>query len=215
MDASQHRDLAPAIPAGLSRKLRWRLNRLRCMSPAEVAHRVVRAVQARAEKAGLLSPKTIPEWNLAVPSQRWVHVTARVAPERYLAAADRIAEGWLDVFALKDLDLGSPPRWNRDPKTGIEAPLVFGKLLDYRDPDVVGDIKYLWEPNRHLHLVTLAQAYALTGKKLYLETLEEHLDSWIIACPVGYGANWASVTRCRWRFGSHRYLMSPTTSGSR
>ena len=61
-----------------------------------------------------------------------------------------------------------PPRWNRDPKTGIEAPLAFGKLLDYRDPDVVGDIKYLWEPNRHLHLVTLAQGYALTGKQRVL-----------------------------------------------
>jgi Heparinase II/III-like protein/Heparinase II/III N-terminus len=162
------------------------------MSPGEVAHRVVRAVQARAEKAGLLSLKTIPEWNLAVPSQRWVHVTARVAPERYLAAADRIAEGWLDVFALKNLDLGSPPRWNRDPKTGIEAPLVFGKLLDYRDPDVVGDIKYLWEPNRHLHLVTLAQAFALTGHRRYLDAIAEQLQSWFIACPYALGPNWSS-----------------------
>ena len=37
-------------------------------------------------------------------------------------------------------------------------PLAFGKSLDYRDPELVGDIKYLWEPNRHLHLVALAQA---------------------------------------------------------
>jgi len=28
------------------------------------------------------------------------------------------------------VDLGTPPRWNRDPKTGIEAPLEFGKTLD-------------------------------------------------------------------------------------
>ncbi len=57
---------------------------------------------------------------------------------------------------------------------------------------MVGDIKYLWEPNRHLHLVTLAQAHALTGRKVYLETLQEHLDSWFLACPYGYGPNWAS-----------------------
>jgi len=31
----------------------------------------------------------------------------------------------------------------------------------------VGDIKYLWELNRHLHIVTLAQAYALSGDARY------------------------------------------------
>ena len=90
------------------------------------------------------------------------------------------------------MQLGAPPRWNRDPKS-IEAPLAFGKLLDYRNPDVVGDIKYLWEPNRHLHLVTLAQAYALTGKRAYFDAIAEHLDSWFLACPYGYGPNWSSA----------------------
>jgi hypothetical protein len=90
------------------------------------------------------------------------------------------------------VDVGSPPRWNRDPKTGIEAPLAFGKLLDYRDADRVGDIKYLWEPNRHLHLVTLAQAWSLTNNPKYLDALREHLDSWFVACPFPMGANWAS-----------------------
>jgi len=33
------------------------------------------------------------------------------------------------------------------PKTGAEAPLTPGKLLDYRDRRLVGDIKYLWEVN--------------------------------------------------------------------
>ena len=70
---------------------------------------------------------------------------------------------------------------------------MFGKLLDYRNPDVVGDIKYLWEPNRHLHLVTLAQGYALSGKKAYFDTIAEHLDSWFLACPYGYGPNWSSA----------------------
>lgn len=51
------------------------------------------------------------------------------------AAAKRVAAGKLDVFALHGVELGAPPRWNRDPKTGVEAPpLTFGKLLDYRNP---------------------------------------------------------------------------------
>ena len=56
----------------------------------------------------------------------------------------------------------------------------------------MGDCKYLWEPNRHLHLVTLAQAYALTGDVKYAATLRRHLESWIEACPFRMGANWAS-----------------------
>jgi hypothetical protein len=193
VDASEPGNLAPAIPPRLKKKLAWRLNRLRCMTPAEVAYRVLRAVQARAESARRGALRGVPEPDLARFGAPWIDTRARVDARPLVAAAERIAQGRLDVFALRAVDLGSPPRWNRDPKTGIEAPLVYGKLLDYRDQDLVGDIKYLWEPNRHLHLVTLAQAYALTGRKAYLQALEEHLDTWFIACPPGYGANWASA----------------------
>ena len=195
MDASEPGNLAPdAIArARLNRKLAWTLNRLRRMSPAEVGYRVIRAVQARAERVRLTKNGTAaPAPDFGLRPAPWVHADAKVDAQPYIAAADRIVQGKLDVFALRGVDIGSPPRWNRDPKTGIEAPLEFGKLLDYRDADVVGDIKYLWEPNRHLHLVTLAQAHALTGRKIYLETLQEHLDSWFLACPYGWGPNWSS-----------------------
>jgi hypothetical protein len=193
VDASESRNLAAGLSPSLKRKLAWRLNRLRCMTPAEVANRVLRAVQARAERTGLLGARSVPEADLGVVANPWVFTSDKVEKRAYLAAADRIAEGWLDVFALQGVQMGSPPRWNRDPKTGIEAPLIFGKELDYRDPDLVGDIKYLWEPNRHQHLVRLAQAYALTQKRAYFDSIVEHLDSWFLACPYGYGPNWASA----------------------
>ncbi|HEV3011189.1 MAG TPA: alginate lyase family protein [Burkholderiales bacterium] len=193
MDASEPGNLAPGLPFGLTRKLAWRLNRLRCMTPAEVANRVLRALQARAERSGLFGARRVPEPNLAVSGNPWVFAEAGVTAQPYIAAAERICGGWLDVFALRGIQTGSPPRWNRDPKTGIEAPLAFGKELDYRETGLVGDIKYLWEPNRHAHLVTLAQAYALTRKQAYFDTIAEHLDSWFLACPYGYGPNWASA----------------------
>jgi len=146
-----------------------------------------------AERAGLLGSETVPSPNLLAIPRPWVHATARVDPSRYLAAADRIAAGKLDVFALRNVDLGSPPRWNRDPKTGVEAPLVFGKLLDHRNPQLVGDIKYLWEVNRHLHLVTLAQAYALSGNVRYFNVIRQHLESWFAECPYRMGLNWSSA----------------------
>jgi hypothetical protein len=193
MDAAQSRDLAPAIYSGLTGKLRWRLNRLRCMTPAEVSHRVLRTLATHAEHAGLVGPGIVPPPDLAPTARPWVHAAARVDASRYLAAADRIAAGKWDVFALRNVDLGSPPRWNRDPKTGMDAPLKFGKVLDYRDPRPVGDIKYLWELNRHSHLVTLAQAYALSRDARYFQVIKEHLESWFASCPYGTGPNWSSA----------------------
>jgi Heparinase II/III-like protein/Heparinase II/III N-terminus len=192
MDASEPRNLAPDLPARLKQKPRWILNRLRCMTPAEVAFRVLRALQARAERFGALGKVRVPAPDLQTTFEAWISMPSGVDASHYLAAAERIHDGMLDIFALRGVDLGQPPRWNRDPKSGIQAPLAHGKTLDYRNPDLVGDIKYLWEPNRHLHLVTLAQAYALSGNPKYFHDLAEQLDSWFIACPRGLGPNWAS-----------------------
>ncbi len=178
--------------AAIKERSRWRLNRLRCMTIPEISHRVFRMLAMHVERAGLIGSPRIPVPDLAPTPPRWIHASAKVDAAPYLAAAARIAAGKLDVFVMCGADLGSPPRWNRDPKTGVEAPLEFGKLLDYRDPQLVGDIKYLWEPNRHLHLVTLAQAYALSGDTRYFHVLRQHLESWFAACPYGMGPNWTS-----------------------
>jgi hypothetical protein len=177
--------------------LTWRINRLRCMSAAEIGYRLQRTLAAQAERRGFAGKFRVPAAELANVSACWMTVPKPIDPAPYLTAAARLMAGRFDVFALENVDLGSPPRWNRDPKTGIESginePLAFGKLIDYRDPQQVGDIKYLWEPNRHMHLVTLAQAYAISGEEKYVDTLRQHLDDWFIRCPYGLGPNWASA----------------------
>jgi hypothetical protein len=192
MDASEPRNLAPDIPPRLKQKPRGLINRLRCMTAAEVVYRVVRALQAQAERFGVLGAAHAPPPDLERSCSPWVCVPWDVDASRYLAAAERIREGRLDIFALRGVELGQPPRWNRDPKSGIQAPLLYGKTLDYRDADLVGDIKYLWEPNRHLHFVTLAQAYVVSGNDKYFHDLAEQLDSWLRSCPHRLGSNWAS-----------------------
>ncbi|HLX81841.1 MAG TPA: alginate lyase family protein [Burkholderiales bacterium] len=182
-----------AACGGAAEWLRWRLNRLRCMTPAEVLHRAARLAAAQAERAGWLGAGAEPAPDRLAPLRPWVHAAPGVDPAPYFAAADRIVAGELEVFSARISNPGAPPQWNRDPKTGTEAPPRFGKLLDYRDPRLVGDIKYLWELNRHLHLVTLAQAYALSGEPRYLATIQLHLESWFDACPRGVGPNWSSA----------------------
>ena len=163
------------------------------MSPAEIPHRAWRALAAQAGRLGLRDRAGMPPPALGTAAARWLPQPPNLDPAPYLAAAERIAAGRLDVLALADCDVGELPRWNRDPKTGIEAPMCFGTAIDYRDPGCVGDIKYLWEPNRHLHLVTLAQAFALGGGKRHAAVLRRHLDSWFAACPHRMGPNWTSA----------------------
>ena len=115
-----------------------------------------------------------------------------IAPEHLTAAAERILAGKYSFFDLEDCELGDPPQWNRDPLTQRTAGDRRATAIDYRDEREVGNIKYLWEPNRHLHLPVLAQAHALTGDARYALAIQAQIDSWIEQCPEGWGPNWIS-----------------------
>lgn len=171
--------------------LSWKLNRLRVMGAPEVVHRVRDAVQQRLQARGYglaLVPPPAARQRFGAP---WLGLPIDPAP--HLAAAERILVGRFDVFALRDADLGFPPQWNRDPKTGTVVPLGFGKTLNYRDEAVVGDIKCLWEPNRHLAVADLSMAYRLGGDLRHAHGAQALLESWWQQCPYPLGPNWSSA----------------------
>jgi hypothetical protein len=177
------------------------------MSSREIAFRVGRAVRERAERWGMgLASAPAPFGTSGKP---WLAALPRNFDSKtYTAAADAVLSGTWRVFAMDRAALGFPPRWNRDPKTGTVAPLIFGKSLDYRNPRNVGDIKYLWEINRHLELVTLAQAWHLSRDERYALGCRTLVDSWISECPYPFGANWCSslehaMRLVNWSFAWH------------
>lgn len=185
----------------------WKLYRLRAMGVAEILYRVQQAIKAQWGKYGIgLAQPMEPVGEAGRP---WLNELPNDFDRvLYCAAADRVLSGRYDVFALHDIKLGFPPQWNSDPKLGVKAPLTFGKLLNYRDERLVGDIKYLWEPNRHIELVTLAQAWNLTGEPQYIEGSRILLDSWFEQCPYPLGPNWTSsleqaVRLVNWSFAWH------------
>jgi hypothetical protein len=170
----------------------WYINRLRRMSAPELAYRVAKAARGVVSRIGPESRVPEPQINGGAAAVGFIAPSDGFDPARYRQAADRVVSDQHAVFALHDVALGRPPRWNRDPLTGTDAPLRPAALLDHRDERVVGNIKYLWEPNRHLHLVTLAQAYALTGEDVYGAELRDQLVSWMEQCPYAQGPNWSS-----------------------
>lgn len=131
---------------------------------------------------------------LVVESRDFIGLSKEGVPneEIYCKAADEILSGKLTVFQMKTDAWDVIRDWNRDPKTGTRAPLTYGKTIDLHNESLVGDIKYLWEPNRHLHLVPLAQAFFLSNKKVYLETIRLHLASWMDQNIYLAGPNWSS-----------------------
>jgi len=172
--------------------LRWYLNRLGRMSPAEIGYRLSIAKRSTVARLGL-SKARVPAPSFSGETHRFVQAAPGLSDAAYTRAADKIIAGEHSIFNLKSCQIANPPDWNTDPLTGRRAPLVNAYVLDYRDQRIVGNIKYLWEPNRHLHLPTLAQAYALTGDVRYATEIRRHLESWIEQCPYLRGPNWTSA----------------------
>jgi len=168
------------------------MNRLRCMTPAEVVHRARVAATGYFWRLRGRPLPTLQPADQAQPPLGWIGVPAAVAPGLYVAAAERIAAGEVRLFSGAHHNVGAPPNWNRCPLTGVQAPAWPSDRISLTDRAQVGDIKFVWELNRHLHWVTLAQAHAMTGDPQHLRVLEQQLETWLDQCPPQMGPNWTS-----------------------
>jgi len=113
--------------------------------------------------------------------------------------AERIAEGYFDLLAFRNLSFEMPIDWHLEPIAGKRAPLVHWSRLNYLDAGLFGDKKIVWELNRHQYFVTLGQAYWLTGDERYSETFAAHVNSWMDQNPPKLGLNWSSSLEVAFR----------------
>lgn len=190
----------------------WYLQRLRAMSPAEIAWRCWGAAQDVSDKL-LLSARSKPRPRRRLgyfPAESFepgfrigsrddfsrdaAAMVAATGPwlDRLLEQADAIASHRLSYFCLEGQDLGTPIQWNRDHRAGIDAPMTFAPDIDYRDFSITGDCKLVWEPSRHHQFVVLARAYRATGDRRYADAVIEQQTSWLDQCPFGVGMQWRS-----------------------
>jgi hypothetical protein len=136
--------------------------------------------------------------HLPDPSQ----VVARLKGTEYADQTVRLAE---EVLAhrvpLLDrvIETGDAIDWRRDYTCGRSSPLRYFKLVPYLDIAQVGDHKWIWELNRHQHLVLLAQAYCITKREQFSAEVFSQLESWISANPFMRGINWASALEVAFR----------------
>ena len=102
--------------------------------------------------------------------------------------------------------------WHFDILKGKAVPQKFWSKINYRDPQVVSEIKYLWELNRHQHFVTLGKAYYLTKQEKYAEELFAQWGHWIETNPPLHGLNWASPLELGLRIISWTWALHFTAS---
>lgn len=111
------------------------------------------------------------------------------AVEEFVKSTEPLLENCWDYFGLDGVQ-EYPFDWHLDPSTGVQSPRVFALDLNYRDPQVVGNLKYVWEKNRHSHFSRLAAAYALSGDERFAANLAERFTSWVEQNPFLEGINW-------------------------
>lgn len=121
------------------------------------------------------------------------------ARESILALADAICERRFSLLGHRALFMGEHVDWHLNPVSGHHAPLVHWSRIDPLDEQTVGDTKVIWELNRHQWLVTLGQAYCLSGDERYAKVFVTYIKEWMQANRPGMGINWASSLEVSFR----------------
>ncbi len=184
--------------------------KLRGRSLTELRERLGQQARALAERSGFLPNIVLPRGMSLTPLTPWSSVDASAirailpaAEQTALTArADRIVSGRFDVLGLRGLSYGTPVHWQRDALSGREAGAAHWSRVRYLDAGLVGDHKVTWELNRHQWLISLGQAWVLTGDGRYSLTAARLLREWLDANPPKCGINWVSALELAFRVQS-------------
>ncbi|MGD9874766.1 MAG: alginate lyase family protein [Kiritimatiellia bacterium] len=166
----------------------WYYHRLRAMGPGEILSRVRLAAKKRKWRHG-----SDASW---MPGETGFIAVQKMAlgdfPAEQIVALRAEADRYLDHrWLFFGLDIKEENiNWHADPVSGKQAPQIFGFDINHRDAQFLGDIKIIWEKNRHHHLSVLSATYALSGDERYSDEVARQILSWIDQNPPFIGVNW-------------------------
>lgn len=196
--------------------LRWYWNRLQAMSSAELIYRCSQMARAQMERLprsryrlGAVEGHTI----LQSGSLRSVagNIASAEFQHRFPDAVVHVrnkADGQLDgkLSRLGDaIPWSRTPDWHLDPASGRRWP----RNRFYYDIDIRGGgAKAIWEPARHQHLITYAEACVLTGDLRYRQALYDELNSWFVQNKPLYGVHWTSGIELSLRLVSWAWILA-------
>jgi heparinase II/III-like protein len=161
--------------------VRWYLARLSAMSPAEVAWRAGSRLHTGA--AFPLHRRSAHDWTYE-PWRESLTDLVRSRPD-FLADAERIADGELELWGRRvRIDPEHPP-WRMDPLEGTPCPRGSWRKWDH-------DPKPIWELHRQQHLFPLAAGAAGAGRGDWAAICAHQLVDWIEQNPRRGKLGWTS-----------------------
>lgn len=86
---------------------------------------------------------------------------------------------------------GDKVDWHADPLTRRRWPRVFHRDVPIHDGRAIGDVKFVWELNRHQFLIDLGKAYWLFADDAAASSVYSIVRDWIRDNPYGIGVNWS------------------------
>ena len=116
-----------------------------------------------------------------------------------VADGQRVLRGEWDVLSRCVHVAPDTVDWRAHPLSGIRTPLHHFSQVRTDALYLGGDVKFLWEINRHAELVRLAQAYWLTRRAEFADAAVRLLDSWLDQNPPAAGINWISCVDVAFR----------------
>ena len=171
----------------------WLINRLACMPFAEVVHRARHACTSWLVKRSIVQVPAAVLVQFMQMDAPVFSLPADIDVAPYIREADAILAGDVSLFATGETHVGDPPAWNLNAQSshGADHRTNASDSKSGRAPE--SDIKYIWELNRHLQWVRLAQAYVLSADERYRLGLAGQIRSWLEQCPPLTGPNWSSA----------------------
>ncbi|HEX6972349.1 MAG TPA: alginate lyase family protein, partial [Limnochordia bacterium] len=127
--------------------------------------------------------------------------------------AEAVLARRFDVPIWGRVELPREIPWHRDLPSGREWPRRFAPAIDYRHA-APGDIRAVWELARHQHLITLAEAYFLTGERRYVEDLSVQWRHWARENPIDIGVHWVSPMEAALRLISWIWVLAFLTAAA-
>ena len=123
---------------------------------------------------------------------RAVHRTSfRAEADAARTAAESAHRHELSFFG-STFRFGSRIPWHDDPVTGASWPQLYHRDMPIQGGDRgYGDVKYVWELNRHQFLVDLARHALLEGDVGSANEVVALVKDWMAAVPYATGAPWA------------------------
>jgi len=179
--------------------LGWMFNRLRRMGARELTFRIIRHIKQMVEKKRVLGGWSPKPASPVTALRSLLPALGDYQPlwqQRYSldkSCLDDLVCGSINLFGHHKVQLKQVLDWHVDPVSGVRVPQTYGKSINYRNAELVGNIKVVWELGRHHHLVPMAAAYALTGDERYLKPVTDQIETWVKQNPFAIGVHWCSA----------------------